>query len=127
MHTLDPAVFPPQPVRDADRVLVLIRNRLSSRLGSWPGDVTIGLPYDRWLEAPRVQADEVVGLVRIQLRAIPGVRVITLSASVGRKIEVQGEIEIQTSDGIVVAGLGGDIFGVSSVPAWYLSVRRRAC
>jgi len=111
--------WPPYWVDEAEEVATLLIYRLSSELGSVPGDVTVGLPYRAWSQSsPTV--GEVVAAVRAQAEAVAGVVSSSVVASFGTdSLAVALEVDIQTSQGLVTRSVSTQVY--SGTPsAWYL-------
>lgn len=103
-----------------DRVETRLRLRLLSERGSWPGDTTIGLPLSRWQER-RPTVESVVSLVRAQAQAVEGVRVVSVSATVGQTIAISMDLAITLPTGETDASVVADLYGADAVASWYMT------
>jgi|AACY02.16.fsa_nt_gi hypothetical protein len=121
--------WPPVAVVGVDRAIVRLYLRLSSVLGDWPGDTTIGLPVLDWMEAPRPTAEEVEAVVRVQIEAVDGLTVDTLEATVsGTRIDIAGTLTYTPDVGdAVTIQIAAPLYPASSIDAWYVTTTGRAC
>lgn len=94
--------------------------RLRTELGEVPADASIGLPLQRWLTPPRPTAEEVEVLVRLQVEAVDGVTVTSVSATVGQTIAVAVQFVYTEPDGGAFdVTLTAPLYAAEGLPAWY--------
>lgn len=63
----------PRTITGAEAVAQNLYVRLTTHLGEWPRDATVGLPYVTWLTTKPVDVDAIVARIRRTVRETPGV------------------------------------------------------
>jgi hypothetical protein len=117
--------FPLTWAMGVDRVVGLIYQRLGTQIGTWPEDVTIGLPLIGWLTEGRAPSpEEVAAVIRVQIERVGelpdvSIEIVRLAASVAAgRIDVSGELRIAVGGEVGVVDLGS-LYTVQGLPTWY--------
>lgn len=114
--------FPLQLVRGALAVLTRCRVALETVRGSWPDDVSFGLPVLEWLEDPSLPDIEVESVVRLMLEDIEGVvSVVDVQAQrVDDDLHVTAHLKVRDDDGELVEARVGALDDDLRMPAVWL-------
>lgn len=117
-------------VTGALSVLTRVQVRLQTQRGSWPDDVSLGLPWREWQERGRIPTIEIEAAVRRQVARVSGVlEVVSVSATtVGDDLSVAVTFRFLDEGGTISTAVVGDPAASSALRqgAWYVILKGSA-
>ena len=123
-YTTNAPAWPPRTVDGVDATVVGVWLRCRTEVGTWPSDVTIGLPLMAWSMAPRPTVEQVQATVRVQVEAVSDqIDNVVVTATGGETIAATIAYEYTDDDGTTSVVISGLLYPSSGLPNWTATTR----